>query len=167
MRHRSLIVSSTTYTLLPIGAVTTGATYRVQWRLEGSNGREFVLHHGVPADHAALLGPADRADSALVSVLLHVMEHGSVLRVLGSVSPTLLAGLDATQEVWMRWRPSRYRRIAIEADHESELAPHDHDCSTAICAFSGGVDASFTLFRHLLGHAGRATRDLARVFRIP
>jgi hypothetical protein len=91
-----------------------------------------------------------------VSVLLHVMKHGAGLRVRGEVSPALLDGLETLQAIWQRWRPRRYRQVSIIADREEPATSALSD--EGVFAFSGGVDATFSLFRHLHGTVGRNGR---------
>lgn len=121
---------------------------------------DFLLYHAVPHSDRDLLCAPDRGDSAAISVLLTAMEKGMNLWVKGVVSPKLLAGIEASQETWARWRPDRYKQIRVYADHEAEVAPHEPLQNSAVSAFSGGVDASFTCFRHLGDHAGRANRKI-------
>lgn len=135
---------------------------RVTWRLANPDGGEFLLYHAVPAPDRGILGAPDRGDSAVASTLLYAMEQGMDLHVAGAVSPRLLDRIEALQETWARWRPGRYKQIRVYADSEAEAVAHDPAQTSAICAFSGGVDATFTLFRHLGGHDGRGNRTVRR-----
>ncbi len=87
------------------------------------------------------------------------------LRVRGTVSPSLLGNLERLQVIWERWsadarRPGvRYRRVDIEADEVAEADPPSEPSAT-VAAFSGGVDSSFTIYRHLMRLAGRGNRDV-------
>ncbi|MFO7976660.1 MAG: hypothetical protein R6V12_18740 [Candidatus Hydrogenedentota bacterium] len=130
---------------------------RIDWRVVGLDSGEFRLSHAVPEPDRDLFGDLQRADHAVCAVLLKAMEHGRDIVVEGTVSPKLLDGLEHLQAIWHRWRPHRYQRIRIRADQESEATPVTGE-RPAIFAFSGGVDASFSLFRHLQGQAGRNNR---------
>lgn len=152
--------------LEPDGESDQAGWSRVTWRLLHPDGGTFLLYHAVPVPDRDMLGAPDHGDSAIVSTLLYAMEQGMDLRVKGVVSPRLLAGVEALQESWGRWRPARYKKICIYADCEAEVVVRDTTQSDAICAFSGGVDATFTLFRHLGGHAGRGNRTVRRALLI-
>ena len=65
--------------------------------------------------------------------------------VKGSVSRKLLSNLVELQAIWDKWDPRRYSLVDIEVDHIREGAQR---VSGAVCAFSGGVDGSFTVWRH-------------------
>jgi len=86
------------------------------------------------------------------------------LRVRGSVSPSLVRNLETWQSIWERWnlrpRPEgmRYRPLDIDADELAERWPRV-DPSVAVAAFSGGIDSSFTVYRHVTG-AARPPRDV-------
>lgn len=122
----------------------------------------------VPEQHGPSL--ATNADPFVLATLQRTMvdaeRHGvRKLRVRGTVSPSLLDNLEQLQCIWERWtagpRPggARYRRLDIEPDDVAETPPPSEP-SAAVAAFSGGVDSSFTIYRHTTGHAGRATRNV-------
>lgn len=143
---------------LASGGVTSDAGWtRMDWVLKGLDVGDFRLSHSVPPADSGLLGDPERGDHALCAVLLNAMESRRDILVEGRVSPKLLDGLETLQAIWHRWRPNRYHPIAISAAEESEATPVEGD-RPAVFAFSGGVDASFSLFRHLQGHAGRNNR---------
>ena len=143
---------------LASGGVTSNAGWtRMDWLMKGLDSGDFRLSHSVPPADSGLLGDPERGDHALCAVLLKAMESRRDIVVEGRVSPKLLDGLEILQAIWHRWRPNRYHPIAISADEESEATPVEGE-RPAIFAFSGGVDASFSLFRHLHGHAGRNNR---------
>lgn len=148
---KELKLTSPALVLEPGGESDREGWRRITWRLVRPDGGEFLLYHAVPHADRDLLGAPDRGDRAVISALLYAMEQGMDLRVKGVVSPRLLAGIEALQETWTRWRPARYKLIHIHADREAEAVVHDPAQTTAISAFSGGVDATFTLFRHLGG----------------
>ena len=140
------------------GGLTSDSGWaRIDWLLKGLDVGDFRLSHSVPDADSGLLGDPERGDHALCAVLLKAMESRRDIVVEGRVSPKLLDGLETLQAIWHRWRPNRYHPIAISADEESGATPVQGE-RPAIFAFSGGVDASFSLFRHLHGHAGRNNR---------
>lgn len=101
---------------------------------------------------------SDRGDAFLLAFLHVAMLDGAPLRVRGApVSPTLLANLEELQDAFHAWWG--IHRIDVSAEAEREEPPDDD--APAIVAFSGGIDAAFTVRRHLTGSAGRRTRRLA------
>lgn len=100
------------------------------------------------------------ADSFLLGSLLMWMAAGVPVHVHGAVTRQLLANLDEWQAAWSSWRPERYRRVQITVDEVVDLhSPND----TTIAAFSGGVDACFTVRRHLTDAAGWQRANLRAV----
>jgi hypothetical protein len=103
------------------------------------------------------LDPSVGADPFLLGTLLLWMADGAPVHVHGPVSRRLLAGLDEWQAAWSLWRPDRYKRVAVTVDEVVDTVPAS---ATAVTAFSGGVDAGYTVRRHLTGDAGWQTVDL-------
>lgn len=144
-------------TLSPAGISSNNGWTRLKWQLKWEVSDSFILDHAVQDEDASLLADPRRGDHALVAALLWAMRKGIDINVDGSVSPKLLVGLEILQEIWHRWKPERYSKISIQAKEES--APEYVECErSALFAFSGGVDASFTLLRHLKQKAGRKNR---------
>lgn len=85
----------------------------------------------------------DTLDTAVVASVLYWMRRDAPkVRIRGAVSGTLLANVEELQCCWAKWRPHEYRRFEIVPDHVIDDRPVG---SGAIAAFSGGVDAAFTL----------------------
>ena len=84
--------------------------------------------------------------------------HRPICSVHGAVSPSLLKNLEEFQAIWHTWLPERYQPVEILAESEQEAGRAAG--SPAIMAFSGGLDSSFTAWRHRTGQAGRQTQDL-------
>lgn len=103
------------------------------------------------------------ADPFLLATLLHFMSVGRDLHVHGVVSARLLRGIEELQGIWSLWRPDLYKRIAITTDGVAPGFPVD---GPAISAFSGGVDALFTVQRHAIGLAGADRADLSAVLMV-
>lgn len=139
------------------GASAEAGWSRLTWRVAGLDPEDFILSHAVPEPDSNFLSDPQRGDHALCAVLLKAMEQRRDIVIEGKVSPKLLDGVETLQAIWHRWRPKRYYPIRVRADEESEATPILGERS-AVFAFSGGVDASFSLFRHLQGHAGRNNR---------
>jgi len=110
------------------------------------------------------LGPLVRVDALLIGTLLAFMSRDvKTLRVHGAVSRTLLRNLDELQHVWLKWRPELYSPITIEVDAAADDEPGGEG---AISAFSGGVDAAFTVYRHAVAGAGWHSLPLREVVMI-
>jgi len=101
--------------------------------------------------------PALSGDVAALSLIFLAMREGRDLHIEAPVSRQLLTNLEEFQAAWTKWLPQRYAQVALLADEETETPPDD---GTAVVTFSGGVDASFTLLRHLHGLAGRSGRKV-------
>lgn len=153
-----------TLTLAPCGIARADGEATLGWRLQADGQSPFDLTHTVSEQDARLLTDPGRGDHALVVTLLHAMRHGWDIQVKGDVSPQLLDGLETLQAIWVRWRPDRYSRVTITPEREVE-APLPAPGAGGLFAFSGGVDGSYTFFKHLHGAAGRATcRPAAALF---
>lgn len=150
-------MNSSVLTLKPQGLRTESGWTGVEWLLEGFEEKPFLLRHAVPEDDRHLLCDPERGDHVLATVLLFAMKRGKNIVVDGKVSPRLLDGLETLQSIWQRWRPYRYRIIDISVAEESESGPLALN-RPGLFAFSGGVDGSFSFFRHFQGKAGRNTR---------
>ncbi len=148
------MTNTQTLTLVPQGFHGQDGWQTLAWKLASPGLPEFVLTHSVADADAHLLSPPDRADHALIIVLLLAMKNHWNISVEGKVSPRLLDGLEILQAIWCRWCPNTYHHIEIRAQEECEIETATGQ-RPALFAFSGGVDASFSLFRHLIGAAGR------------
>jgi hypothetical protein len=68
------------------------------------------------------------------------------LEIHGEVSPSLLRNLEEFQKAWALWLPNRYHPVQFSALTEREqprVMTNEY-----IMAFSGGVDSSFTAWKH-------------------
>jgi hypothetical protein len=121
------------------------------------DGRRHV-HFEISAD---VVPPVSaRHDVTALALLFLAMRNGWPLHVAGQVSRALLVNLAEFQAAWSLWVPG-YRQVEITADEE---VPASGRAGTggAVCAFSGGVDASFALLRHAKGkHPGKLDVEAA------
>jgi len=86
-------------------------------------------------------------DGFVMAVIFYAMRLGEDIHVDGSLSQDALWNLGEFQEAWRAWRPEVYRRINISAKDILQKIESGAK-SRALSAFSGGVDACFTLVRH-------------------
>ena len=130
--------------LSPQGIIAESGWQQLTWVVSGPDGECFALSHSLPQADSFRFGDPQRGDHALVAVLLYAMQRASDIVVEGSVSPRLLDGLETLQNIWHCWRPSRYQIVSIHVQEESEAVPK-YTGHPAVFAFSGGVDASYSL----------------------
>lgn len=109
-------------------------------------------------------------DSYLLCIIMDAMKQGKKIHVQGSVSALLLSNLVEFQSAWQKWLPHTYAQVEITV--ESLREKETFGVKGAMCAFSGGVDATFSLWRHyakLWGHRSQTIKLAAMVhgFDIP
>ncbi len=100
----------------------------------------------------------DDADAYVLATVMDAMREGRRLIVNGSVSRELLSNLVEYQHIWHRWQPQHYALVAMEA--ATVRTPQELPRPGAISAFSGGVDATFTVYRHHFKQHGYRSQDL-------
>jgi hypothetical protein len=141
-------------------SIIAHASYRI---IENGTGRHdvTVLLPGVDALQiffeigGAVVPPRVRRDDFLVLALVFfAMRRGFNLHIDGAVSSQLLINLEEFQRAWAMWVPKVYRPIRITAREEL-----GNDAPTvervAVAAFSGGVDATFAMVRHVIDSPAR------------
>lgn len=107
--------------------------------------------------------PVINLDSALIATIFHAMRNGASLHLRGTVSKSLLRNIEELQDVWLSWMPNAYKTVAVTAEHEADISSSQSE-RKGVFAYSGGVDSSFALLRHLSGECGRRTvKPLAAV----
>jgi hypothetical protein len=95
----------------------------------------------------SIIQPNDTdCDSYLLAVLMDAMRESRNIVIKGSVSKLLLSNLVEYQSIWYKWVPHMYSKIEIEAD---SLNDNESVNNGAVCAYSGGVDATFSVWRHV------------------
>ena len=88
--------------------------------------------------------PVDCYDGFIFGVILAAMEVGEDLYTQLPLSQKGLRNMHYLIEAWNNLKPDQYKKIKILTDHiiDNTILPNT---SEAISAFSGGVDACFTL----------------------
>ena len=132
------------------GAVTVAAV------LERESGARARLWYRLPASHRSALTAS--CDPFVLGAVFSAMRAGARLAVHGAVSPSLIDNLSDFQDAWAAWRRALYRKVDISADTEREAAPPPG--GECVQAFSGGMDSSFTAWRHRAGAANRRRHNL-------
>jgi len=87
-------------------------------------------------------------DGFLAAILLVAMERGEGVEVRGPVSERFLRGAREYQRVFHAWHPEKYTRVEIRAAAETGASGGGQPLGVG-CAFSGGIDSSYTLLSHL------------------
>jgi|GEM_PF-728569 len=100
-------------------------------------------------------------DYAAIAMLFPAMREKARLVIQGPVTAAMLRNMEEMNEAWNQLMPDKYALIPIEATEIlSDQPPVAPGKSKAVVAFSGGIDACFTLIRHLSGHAGYRTAEV-------
>lgn len=132
-------------------SVVTSAT------IESPCSERFTLWYSIPEEYGRFL--TSSLDPFVLGSLFLAMRESSCLVVHGEVSPSLLMNLEEFQAAWVHWLPDVFNRVEILSDTEKEQQTVP-DPNSAVVAFSGGVDAAFTAYRHCTGECGRLKRDV-------
>ena len=100
-------------------------------------------------------------DYAAIAMLFFAMREKARLVIKGAVTAAMLRNMEEMNEAWFQLMPDKYALIPIEAaEILSDRPAAAPGKSKAVVAFSGGIDACFTLIRHLSGHAGYRTAEV-------
>ena len=132
---------------------TLTVSARVEWGTKAAQ----TLWYRLPLAYESALSP--NADPFAIALLFAAMRSADRMVVHSEVSPSLLRNLMEFQAAWASWLPDQLSIVQIVAEDEREPAL-DHSSPLAISAFSGGVDSSYTVFRHTLASQGRHTQLL-------
>jgi len=111
----------------------------------------------VPEAYAPMLTQV--CDPFVAGYIFYLMRHADRCVVHDQVSPSFLRNLEEFQTVWTCWRPTMYHPVEIIADSEREPVYPNQNMG-ALIGFSGGVDSSFSAWRHRTHQAGRRTQNL-------
>lgn len=124
-----------------------GTTFRKKlWYSVPSEARNFV---------------SESCDAFVLGAFFIAATNEADLVVHGQVSPSLLRNLIDFRNAWKTWWPFGFSARGIEADTEAEDLPAPGNPPKAICAYSGGVDSNFTIYRHMLMGLGRQKRNIS------
>jgi hypothetical protein len=116
-----------------------------------------VLWYELPA--LSNLPEIEDVEPFLIATIMAGMHESRTIVVNGAVSALLLSNLAEFQDAWHSWLPSRYTHVDINAEHIWDLHPSPK-ANVAVVAYSGGVDASFSVWRHATCQVGHRTHTL-------
>ncbi len=105
----------------------------------------------------------DDCDSFLLAALMDAMSEGRNIEAYGSVSRSLLGNLVEFQAAWHKWLPDMYQLVGMEA---TRLRSSQKTNNNYIVAFSGGVDATFTVYRHAKNLCSYRTKEISRCVQV-
>ncbi|HUG13229.1 MAG TPA: hypothetical protein VMM36_19585 [Opitutaceae bacterium] len=147
---------STTLHVWPHPRIESGGFVRESARVEYPGKEACDLWFEVPVEWKSKL--SDRHDHFLLAVIFRAMEDADKCHIHGTVTQSLLRNLEEFNAVWRAWDPSRYRSVELIVDTAAPTACRDG--LGALLAFSGGVDATASLYRHTAGRLGWRRRDI-------
>ncbi len=151
-----------TMDLWPEAARRAGLGITRACRIERHDGRlragSTTLWYSLPDLGAG--EPEEPAEAYLVAAMVQAMSEARALRVHGAVSAELLDNLTEFRDVWHRLDPNRYARIELSAERVTPRGTFRQRGDGVVAPYSGGVDSTFTIWRHLRGLAGHRTRRI-------
>ena len=109
------------------------------------------------------LGPnecPERHEPFLIAATIQAMAEGRDLVLHGTASAELLGNLAEFCEAWHRWRPQTFARVDIGAEETTPRGAARHRGPGVAVSYSGGVDSSWTIWRHVNGLAGQRSRGI-------
>jgi hypothetical protein len=141
-------VSATKTHLWKEEALTVGDSIVLSAAIESPTRGLRKLWYRIPSEFSSLIGTS--CDPFVVANIFLIMSEGADCIVHDQVSPSLLRNLVEFQGAWALWYPNKYKQVEITADGERE-EPRADLPAQAIATFTGGLDSSFTVFRHKKG----------------
>jgi hypothetical protein len=99
-------------------------------------------------------------DCAAIALIHLAMHQNRSLVLHGPLSRTLAENLEEFQLAWRRWAPNYYQVVQIFADELTDDGQSSAPDAPAVAAFSGGVDGSFTVWRHLNKKPGQHHKNI-------
>jgi 7-cyano-7-deazaguanine synthase in queuosine biosynthesis len=97
-------------------------------------------------------------DGLVLPVLFHCMQQNRPVRIHGNLSETGIRNLHEIQRAWACWKPGRYHQVDLTPDAVVAATPQSKQ---VIQAFSGGVDATFSLISNKFLHKNRGGFNIA------
>ncbi|RKF14388.1 hypothetical protein DBZ36_17190 [Alginatibacterium sediminis] len=127
-------------------------------RFSGDN-KESTKEFWIRVEHQVPEGFDETDCSAyLLAMIFDAMAENRNIVIRGAVDRALLMNLTEFMAAWSVWLPDSYSFVDIKVDLVIEKTPVNNK---AVCAYSGGVDATFTVNRHVNKTFGFASLDLS------
>ncbi len=102
----------------------------------------------------------DRADPFVYALIFHMMSEGGSFEIEGNVSKSVIDNIIRFARIWHVWEPQKYKKIEIVANEiKDDYRPEN---KKMISAFSGGLDASYTIYKYKKNLDKRFQYDLDR-----
>jgi hypothetical protein len=96
----------------------------------------------------------------LIATILQAMHEGRTIVARGTVSAELLSNLTEFCDFWNCCAPEYFKKIEIVCDR-IETSKNTKSLNKAIAGFSGGLDGTFLVWRHITKQAGHRTQPLS------
>lgn len=131
------------------------SAFRIEVEIdEGSEKKVLFFKSDVPFWEDAPLN-----DDYIAVALCHYCSNKKLdLFIDGSVTESVLRNLDEHIKIWSVWRPDLYSQVRIEARNAATDSPRRD--KPAVMAFSGGLDACFSLAAHQAKWEGDPGRSI-------
>jgi hypothetical protein len=126
-----------------------------------NNGTENIseLWYEIPKE-ISISWRYEDSEPYLIATILQAMHEGRTIVAKGTTSAELLSNLTEFCDFWNCCAPEFFKKIEIACDrvetHES-IKP----MNKAITGFSGGIDSTFLVWRHVTKQAGYRTQPLS------
>ncbi len=103
---------------------------------------------------------SDDYDSLIILSLYHIMKCDGECFIHASMDRLLFENLMEFMRIWQLWCPQLYYCPKLITDALVDRVPANSR-GEAVCAYSGGVDAAYSLLSHKAGVWGRASLDVS------
>lgn len=129
-------------------------------RVDGATHTDTALWYELPVDLPRIA--PDDAEPFLIAAVMDAMAERRDIHVQGTVGFQLLSNLHEFMVAWSRWLPETFHVVAVAASSMS-VSPDQRDLphDGAVAAYSGGIDATCTLYRHFHSLEGHRSRRIA------
>lgn len=121
------------------------ASARVRFDTPGFDAPESVWFRFPEAYHDYL---SDQSDAFLVAMMMPAMLLGEDIVVEGRVSPRLVHGIREYRTAYSQWWPGRVHHVDVRYGEVGESGQR-RGATVVGGAFSGGVDSTYTVWRHM------------------
>ena len=152
-------VESPTLRLTPFMPETVGEWHirscKIEWLGVSETRKKDVLWFKLEAGFAETISPDD-CDMFALAMLADAMKAKCALEIRGRVSEGLISNLLELQQVWSHWW-DELEPVEIKASGTLRAHPPKEG---SVCAFSGGLDAAFTLRQHNKILCGNRSQDI-------